>query len=397
MKTACLAFLMLCFGAVPVAALESPDVSGSLRSLSQLIEASPLRSNRLSLSSTTMRLTADQPLSAGFTAEVALENQWLYASPAGLVTPADEVPNTAADLTKTWREDENWSTRLHIDRLSLKGRHGSLRWSAGRQAYGFGNIVLLSPLDIIAPFSPDAIDTEYRPGVDALRIDYATTRGDLLSHVTVWDDDPSLNSHLATGSFNIAGLDLLLIAGELREREMGGIGLAGNLGGLGVKGELSWYQGKAVNTTGGDLYDDFAIAAAELWYRFDNNLIVLAEYLYNGAGAETPEGYLQAAGSATVAEGLNTLLGQYYFLLAPSLELHPLLTVSLLGIWNLEDDSYMVRPQLAISLGDNLSLDISHTINHGDELTSLRPGMRTPQSEFGMYGDSAALYLRWYF
>ncbi|PLY10588.1 MAG: hypothetical protein C0624_02280, partial [Desulfuromonas sp.] len=305
---------------------------------------------------------------------------------------------TSVDLTKTWREDENWSTRLHVDSLYLRGRHGSLRWSAGRQPYGFGNIVLYSPLDIIAPFSPDAIDTEYRPGVDALRIDFATHRGDLLSYVTVWDDDESLNSYLATGSFNFTGIDLLLIAGQLRDREMSGIGLAGGFGGLGIKGEMSWYQGKDVNTAGGDLHDEFAIAASELWYRFDNDLMLLIEYLYNGAGTEDPSHYLQAANSATISEGLNSLLGKNYLLFAPSIEIHPLLSLSLLGIWNLDDDSYLVRPQLSISLGENLALDVSHTLNRGSKpQKGILPGLTTPRSEFGMYGDSAALYLRWYF
>jgi len=398
MRALSLALLGLLIGTAPGVALETPEFSGSVRSLSQLVESGPQMKERMFLSSTTLRLAAEQALTKAITVEAALENQWLYANPTGIVTPDSDPPNTSADLTKTWREDENWSTRLHVDRLYLHGRHGALRWSAGRQPYGFGNIVILSPLDIIAPFSPDAIDTEYRPGVDALRFDYATSRGDLLSYVTVRDEDPSLSSYLATGSFNVAGLDLLLVAGDLRKREMGGLGLAGNLGGLGIKGELSWYQGKDVNISGGDLYDEFAIAATELWYRFDNDLIILVEYLYNGAGAEQPEAYLQAAGSATVTEGLNTLLGQNYLLFAPSIELHPLLSVSLLGIWNIDDDSYMVRPQIAISLGDNLSLNISHTLNRGSEpKTGLLPGLQTPRSEFGTYGDSAALYVRWYF
>jgi len=390
--------LVLVGTALPAQALDSGEVSGSLRNLSQVIASSPLLDRGMTLSATTLRLETRQSLTGSVEAEAALENLWLYTNPAGLVSPDSDPPNNQVDLTGTWREGERWSTRLHVDRLVLYGNSGPWRWAAGRQPYGFGSIVMVSPLDVIAPFPPSAIDTEYRPGIDALRIDRATSRGDLLGAVAVFDDDSGQSSYLASGSFNRKGVDLLLLAGDLRERLMGGVGLAGSLGGLGIKGELAWYDGKNVGTAGGDLYGDFPIGAVELWYRFANDLIVLAEYLYNGAGSEDPHRYLETASSAPYREGLSTLLGKNYLLLAPSYELHPLLSLALLGIWNLDDDSYLVRPQVALSLGDNLALEVSHTLNRGEKpATGPLPGTVIPRSEFGLVGDSSAIYLRWYF
>lgn len=382
----------------PLAALENLEMSGSVRNLSQLAESSVLLDEELFLSVSTLRLEVQQTFNPQIKAEAALENLWLYSNPSGIVPLSSDPPNTLLDLTKTWREGENWSSRLHIDRLNLRGRHDSIRWTAGRQAYGFGNILLFSPLDIVAPFAPDAIDTEYRPGVDALRVDLATATGNQFSSLVVFDSDSGQNSYLATGSLNHSGIDLLLIGGNLRSRSMGGAGLAGNLGGLGVKGELAWYAGKDVGSLGGDLHDDFPVAAAELWYRFENDLILLVEYLHNGAGSDEPAGYLKAATSAAFTEGLSTLLGQNYLLLAPSYEVHPLVSVSALGIWNLDDESYLVRPQFSLSLSDNLAIDLFYTFNRGTApVAGPLPGLQIPQSEFGLYGDSAALYLRWYF
>jgi len=376
----------------------APEINGSLRQLSQVIESAPLIDRGLDISATTLRLEVRQAMANDAEVEFALENQWLYSAPPGVVPLDSEAPNTRIDLSKTWREEELWSTRLHVDRLYLHGGFGPLRWSAGRQPFGFGNIVMFSPLDVIAPFPPDAIDTEYRPGVDALRLDYANGAGDLFGAVAVLDELSSQSSYLATGSFNRSGIDLQVLAGELRDRPMGGMGLAGYVGGLGLKGELAWYEGKRVGETSGDRFTDFPVGAVELWYRFANDLILLVEYLHNGAGGETPVDYQAVAASAPIQEGLTSLLGQNYLLVAPSYELHPLMTVSALGIWNLDDDSYLLRPQVSLSLSDNLSLDISHTLNRGKQPTpGPLPGLLTPRSEFGLFGDSAALYLRWYF
>lgn len=389
--------LMLLF-ADPLAAFENPEISGSVRNLSQFAESSALLDEELFLSASTLRLEVQQTLNRQIKAEAALENLWLYSDPSGIIPLSSDPPNTLLNLTKTWREDESWSSRLHVDRLNLRGRHGSFRWTAGRQAYGFGNILLFSPLDVIAPFAPDAIDAEYRPGIDALRADLVTTAGDQFSSLAVFDSDSGQNSYLATGSLNHSGIDLLLIGGKLRSRTMGGAGLAGSLGGLGVKGELAWYEGEDVGMPGGDLHDDFPIAATELWYRFENGLILLVEYLHNGAGSDEPAGYLQTATSAAFTEGLSTLLGQNYLLLAPSYEVHPLVSVSVLGIWNLNDESYLLRPQCSLSLSDNLTVDLFYTFNRGTApVAGPLPGLQVPQSEFGLYGDSAALYLRWYF
>jgi len=79
-------------------------------------------------------------------------------------------------------------------------------------------------------------------------------------------------------------------------------------------------------------------------------------------------------------------------------QLHPLLTIATFGMWNLDDNSWQLRPQLQISLSDNLSLDLAHSFNVGAGLaTGARPWIKIPQSEFGLYADTTSLFLRWYF
>ena len=91
------------------------------------------------------------------------------------------------------------------------------------------------------------------------------------------------------------------------------------------------------------------------------------------------------------------MLGQQYLLIGPSWEFHPLASFSGLMIWNLDDQSHMIRPQLQVSLKDNLSLDLFYSMNAGKKPQVISPLLTLPRSEFGSTGDSGGLLVRWYF
>jgi hypothetical protein len=177
-----------------------------------------------------------------------------------------------------------------------------------------------------------------------------------------------------------------------------GLGLAGSLGTLGLKAEAAFYRGERVSEPGGDLHRHMLISAVEGWYRFDTGLTLIVQYLHNGAGSDDPAEYPEVARSAPLQEGLATLLGRHYLLAAPSYELHPLATLNGLLIWNLQDDSWLFRPLLELSLADNLSLELFWSHNEG-RAPQQRPWPQEPvfRSEFGSQGDSGGLFLKWFF
>lgn len=331
--------------------------------------------------------------------EFSLDNRLIYAKPDIYSRLPSGNPNRVIDLEKGWDGQSRYSDLLQIDRLAIHGREEEIDWSLGRQAIGFGRIALVSPLDVIAPFAPDAIDTDVRPGVDALRLLRYFDLGGHLGATAVFGRNRELNSYLITGSDHRFGLDLLGMAGWLRGRPMVGLGIAGDLGGLGLKGEVVTYRGKDVGEPRGDLDSRFTVAAIEAWYRFDNGLTTLVEYLYNGPGRDDPADYLRVATSAPLQEGLTYLLGRHYLLITTSYQPHPLATLQGLVIWNLEDDSCLVRPLLDYSLGDNLSMQLFWSFSIGDApKPSPIPGLPTTwQSEFGSYADSGGIFLRYYF
>ena len=350
------------------------------------------------VSSTRLRLETAWQHPSGWALEAAADQQLLGTDPAGIVPLPGDGVNRRFDFDHTWQHDAGWASRLQLDRFSLSWHSGHIDATVGRQAIGFGRIVIDSPLDVIAPFPPDALDTDVRPGVDALRVTGHYGLDGQVGAVVVLGDVARHDSYLATWADNHAGIDLLALAGVLRERPMVGLGLAGSLGTLGLKGEAAFYEGEQVDEPDGDLHRHMLFTAAEVWYRFANGLTLVAQYLHNGAGTGDPADYPLVARSAPVQEGLTTLLGRHYLLAAPSYEIHPLVTLNGLLIWNLTDASWLLRPTLVISLADNLSLELFWTHNEGTHpCQQTFPRLPEARSEFGSLGDSGGLFLKWYF
>ena len=350
------------------------------------------------ISSNRLRLDLSDSPSKTLKWAIALENRLIYTSPADLFPLSASRLNRRLGLQWNWRRRHKLADALTVDRLNLRWSSPALEATVGRQAIGFGRIALFSPLDVIAPFPPDALDTDVRPGVDALRAVHYFGLGGQVGGVAVFGDQPRHNSYLGTFSWNAGGVDLLLLGGSLRQRPMAGVGLAGSLGGWGAKGELSAYQGQHVGSPGGDLQKYFAISALEGWYRFANGLVLLSEYLYNGVGTAAPAQYPAVAASAPLTEGLSFLLGRHYLLLAPSFELHPLVKLEGLLIWNLLDGSFFLRPLIDLSLSDNLSLQLFWGIAAGKKPQYLTgPPRLETRSEFGAVGSGGCCFLKYFF
>ncbi len=384
---------------VPTAA-ETPPASGFLKTLYLYGRESPgqvFPSYRIS--SNRARLALEWPPTAtDWRVETALDYQYLWSDPADTVHLPDDDINRHVDLDRTWQHGSHAGSRLQVDRFNLQWHQGPLDVTLGRQAIGFGRILIASPLDVIAPFPPDALDTEVRSGVDAVRTIFNYGLDGQLGAVAIWGKESRYDSYLATWTDNYSGVDLLMIGGRLRGRSMFGAGLAGSLGTLGLKGEFSIYKGRDVGQPGGDLDNSFAMAAAEVWYRFDNGISLVAEYLYNGPGVNDPEEYPEALASAPLQEGLSYLVGRHYLIAAPSYELHPLATLQGLVIYNLGDHSALLRPTLILSLADNLSLELFWTHYSGRHPRVAASGLFVePRSEYGMLGDSGGFFLKWYF
>ncbi|HSR43184.1 MAG TPA: hypothetical protein VLL48_13445, partial [Longimicrobiales bacterium] len=92
----------------------------------------------------------------------------LGESVAGFGVSAD--PGRSVDLEWVWIDDEGLRVWHDLDRLALTVYTPVADVTVGRQAITWGTAVIFPVADLWARFSPFELDTEEKPGVDAVRI-----------------------------------------------------------------------------------------------------------------------------------------------------------------------------------------------------------------------------------
>lgn len=373
------------------------EVSGYVKSLAAVLQPSPLKGIPSGFSTSNQQRLDFTGEVREVNFEFSLENNFTYSSsPLSEFSPfTHKSVNRIADLESTIFKSEYTKDTLDIDRIFVNKTFYSNDISIGRQAVGYGRMSLLSPLDVVEPFSPDALDTDTRAGVDAVRATHYFDLGGQLGGSVILGDKVDNYSYLINFSQNISGVDILGITGSLRERPMVGAGLATDVAGIGLKTEAVFYLGKNVGLKGGDIHSSFLIGGIEAWYRFENGINFIAEYLYNGAGESDPSKYLEVQDSAANREGLNSFYGQHYLLFGPSYAITPLVELKLLSFWNLTDSSVFIRPLLDISITDNIDMQLFWATATGAGPSS--DTSHIPRSEFGSIGDYGGIYMKYYF
>ncbi|PLX91071.1 MAG: hypothetical protein C0619_07970 [Desulfuromonas sp.] len=378
-------------------AVRAAEVSGHLKSLNQYQQGSFLNQEDVRFSAESIRLDLHSSGQRAVPAlELSVEQFLLYQHPQQSIKLPDRDNNRIVDLAWDFRSGQIVSGQTQLDRLNLQWQWDDKSVTVGRQAVGFGRISLFSPLDVIAPFSPTAIDTEVRPGIDALRIQYFFDIVGELGTTLVFGDSVDKGSVLASLVLNQGEKDWLIIGGYLRDRLMLGAGLAGQIGGLGLTAEWASYQSSNTGSLQGDVHEDFTLFGIELEYRLPIDLAVQLQYLYNGAGSKSPSGYPRIAESAPYQEGMSYLYGRHYLLSGLTSNLTPLIDLSTLVIINLKDHSWLFRPVVVLSLANNAELDIFWDVLTG-EGTHEEMGLPVPGSEFGSGGESGGFFLKFYF
>ena len=395
MKLVCCFFLIFCL--FPSQICTAADLNGHFKSLNLYQQPTYAQDQDIWLSADSLRFDLLGKInSLGSAWQISLEQLFLYQDPRDSLSLPVAGRNRLEELAWDGNSAHALSWQLQIDRLSLQWDWDASVLTVGRQAVGFGRISLFSPLDVIAPFAPTELDSEVRPGVDALRMQhYFDIVGEAGATVVVAENQTQ-SSVLGDLTLNAGKIDFLLIGGRLRDRSMIGLGMSGQLGGLGVKGEWAGYRGSDVGEFGGDLHGKFSIAGLEFEYRFAVDLILQLQYLYNGPGSDSPEEYPLVVQTAALQESLTYLYGRHYLLSALSRDLTPLIRLSGLLIFNLNDDSWMLRPLLGVSLMDNISLDIFWNLYQGDK-PNMVAGQLIPCSEFGSVKDGGGFLFKMYF
>jgi hypothetical protein len=284
------------------------------------------------------------------------------------------------------------SVQDRLDWLWARWTRDRVQLTVGRQPITFGRGVLWTPLDLLSPFSPLQIDTEFKPGVDALRADLSISSA-TLSLVEVVGraagaEDLGID---AAGSAMLARLEVPMhttrvaaTAGYVRSDVVGGLDAFYDLGhtaDLHGAATVTYARDPARRPQGRPAFVRMVVGST---FEPARNLHATVEAYYNGSGAADSSGYLATFSDPRFQIGEEYNVGRYYAGAVVDWQPQALVHVALAVLSNLTDPSAIASPQVRYSVASNALIICGAFVPMGARPGAGASGPTSP-SEFGLY------------
>jgi hypothetical protein len=297
-------------------------------------------------------------------------------TPGGIFN--DRLPNDDRrlfDLTDTIYDNGKNAVVQRLDRLWLgySGEKTVIRF--GRQALTWGNGLFYAPMDLVNPFDPAAIDTEYKTGDDMLYMQYLRGSGDDVQGAAVFRRDlvsGDVDSSKGTVAFKYHGFagetEYDLLVATSYDDLVAGIGGARGIGGAIFGADF------VVTDTDDDLIMQVVANVSYSWIWGERNVSGTLEYYFNGFGQHDGQyDPLSLVGNpdllVRLSRGELFALGRNYLAGSLMIEVSPLWTVTPTLLANVSDPSGLLQLITQYSLGDNVTLLGSINFPLGDDGT----------------------------
>ena len=308
------------------------------------------------------------------------------------------------DLTQVYEDEDKTAILGRFDRLALSYAGKSTSFQFGRQALSWGNGLFYSPMDIVNPFDPAQVDTEYKAGDDMFYGQYLQSNGNDLEGSYVVRRDPltgDVESDQATYAAKYHGFSRLaeynMMLAMHYDEWMSGFGISFDAAGAVWRSDLVLSD---TDTNG--LESQLVVNTSYSWMWGERNVTGSAEYFFNGFGRDDGcylEECLKQSPElvARLARGQLYNLGRHYLGGSLTLEVTPLFTLTPNLFWNLSDGSALIQLVTQYSLGDNLVLLSALAAPMGPSGTEFG-GFAVPPSEKVLATQwTAFVQLGWYF
>ena len=273
----------------------------------------------------------------------------------------------------------------------------------GRQALSWGNGLVYAPMDLVNPFNPAAIDTEYKAGDDMLYLQYLQDNGNDIQMAHVARRDPLTGDvaaeHATTavkyhGFAGVAEFDLL-VAHSYGDTVIG-LGAGHPVGGA------VWSADLVVTDAESDTRVQFVTNLMYSWVLGGKNMSGAVEYFYNGFGQGSGR-YDPAsmAGNPDLAARLSRgelfTAGRHYLAANVMIEMTPLWMLTPTLLVNATDPSALLQLVTNYSLSDNMTLLASINLPigpDGSEIGGIETAIpnRYLSTDVGLFAQVA-----WYF
>ena len=325
-------------------------------------------------------------------------------------------------------DDPSTIWKAQVDRLFVKLRLWKLDIRIGRQPIGLGVGLIWQPADLIGTFSFLEIDREYKPGVDAVRVDWALGRfteltlvgvgaGAPCRHVTFptssdlfapsrWQTpegeacspaEARLDANHSSGLFrlrtSLGKFDLGLLGGYVRGDILAGAFVSATFDRWKIRSEATFTHDltKDIDSPYWTPVNDFVRAVVGFDYGFNTSrpLDLIVELYYNGFGTMDPKGYLRRATLARMAEyGEVQNVGLFYAGMALRWQAADTVDTNVMIVSNLLDPSAHLSATVSFSLSDESVLLLGGFVPMGKG-PRLEGAVWAPElvakSEFGLY------------
>lgn len=277
-----------------------------------------------------------------------------------------------------WVNDENLVFNTIVDRLYYDYSNDKFQIRIGRQRINWGINTTWNPNDLFNNYNIYDFDYEEREGGDAIRMqffpDYMSTLDFAYKFTGDWETDITAIKY----RFNKWNYDFQVLGGKFEESIALGTGWAGNIGTLGFKGELTFfddYTSKDSSFSGSSSVD----------YAFVNGFYLLGTYLYNSNGANDVMN--PALNVVEVPNAANLMPAAHNIMFNGSYAFSPIINGSLGTLYSFGVNSFTLFPTLNIGLATNFDLDLIGQL-FWQEL---------PQEDFNNIGNGVFWRLKWSF
>ena len=257
--------------------------------------------------------------------------------------------NGLVDMSFYIFNEKNFILHSMIDRLWIKYQKNKLEISLGRQRVNWGINTIWNSNDLFNAYNFIDFDYIERPGSDVLRIIYS---GDNLSsfEFIYMPNRSGRNIYAGMYKLNKIGYDFQLLAANYFDDLVLGGGWAGNIKKAGFKGELSYFINNNFNNT--------LSLSTSLDYSFKNGYYLLASYLHNSQGSNSP-GLLNFINiTDNVLSPKNLMPSKNSYLLQISKSISPPINSSLTIMYGSGINFLFLSPNISYDINDKFDIGV---------------------------------------
>ena len=286
------------------------------------------------------------------------------------------------DLAKRFHATANDAVIGGIDRAVIQYRQPSWSIRIGRDALTWGSGIVFHPLDLFSPFSPTAVDREFKTAADSVLIEKLFHNGADLQLLRIFRTPFGASSEAGTTALKYRGVtsvfDYEFVAAQHYEEDVLAATLHAPLGGAMLRADVVRSCGRSDCVVSSVINFDYTLALKGA------AVYVFLEYFQNGYGVSNLNGGLQ-----NLPEGLLLRqqrgevfnLMQEYLATGLSVPWHPLWNQTVTLLRNLNDDGMLLHTFVGFDPSDNIRLQFGIQYPFaklGDEFGGLRlPGGST--------------------